>query len=305
MEEKMNKETQKPLINWDEFEKMLFRRMGPPPGAGPGKGGGKRGRPGPGRGIGGWDKMAANYNRMIHMEGRFTLEQVNCFDTAPTDTALDIGCGPGRVTMKMAARAKSVTALDASPKMLEFCEANCKAEGLTNVRTMLCDWEDEKSAKKIGKHDIVIASRSPAMADIERLASLARKYVVLIIWANGGPCIPQIIGALFEGADGDGDARPHMPPRDRRVGNNILYNKVYDLGYDPNVRIVDDGFEKTFKSRDEAYKDLLRLGRDVKNVDMDIFRSNVDRYLTEKEDGSVDFLAGTKTMVLWFRIVGS
>jgi hypothetical protein len=91
-----------------------------------------------------------------------------------------------------------------------------------------------------------------------------------------------------------------MPPMVRRIGNNLFYNKVYDLGYEPNVRIVDDGFERVFKNRDEAYAELLKLDRDPKDVDMNIFKSNVDKYLKDQKNGTVYFLAKTKTMVLWF-----
>ena len=33
--------------------------------------------------------------------------------------------------------------------------------------------------------------------------------------------------------------------KDRRLGYNVFYNMVYDLGYDPNIKIVTDGFTKT------------------------------------------------------------
>ncbi|MDR2486377.1 MAG: class I SAM-dependent methyltransferase [Clostridiales Family XIII bacterium] len=290
----------KPLINWDVIQQMMFRRMPPPPRSPEGGGEGADGMPG--RGIGGWDGQADNYNRMIHMEARFTLNQVDCFDTSPTDTVLDIGCGPGRITMPMAERAASVTALDASPKMLDHVRDNCAARGITNVDTLLCDWEDEESAAKIEQHDIVICSRTVALSDIERIAALARKWVALVIWANGAPPIPAILGKLFEGTQEDGDARPSppFPPMDRRFGNNVFYNLIYDHGFDPNVKLVEDGFERVFASREEAESELLKLSPDVSMNKIDRFRSNLASYLTERPDGSVYFLAPTRSIVYWF-----
>lgn len=298
----------KPLINWDVVQQLMFRQM-PPPSPHHGKDGehGKDSKkdapPMPGRGIGGWDSQAANYNRMIHMEGHFTLNQVDCFDTAPTDTVLDVGCGPGRITMPMAKRAKSVTSLDASPKMLEFVKANCAAEGITNVNTLLCDWEDKESVAKVEKHDIVICSRTIALGDIDELAALARKYVVLDIWANGAPPIPAIIGRLFKGTHEDEDHH-HRPPgpggMDRRFGNNVFYNLIYDHGYDPNVKIVEDGFEKTFASREDAYADLRQLDPKMSESKIDVFKENLEPFLTDNEDGSVYFLAPTKSIIYWF-----
>ena len=288
----------KPLVNWDVIQQMMFRRMPPV-----GKDGGGKGAPGmPGRGIGGWDGQAENYNRMIHMEARFTLNQVDCFDTSPSDTVLDIGCGPGRITMPMAERAASVTALDASPRMLEHVRDNCAARGITNVETLLCDWEDEADAARIETHDIVICSRTVALGDIERIAALARKWGALVIWANGAPPIPAILGRLFEGTQEDEDGRPlpNFPHMDRRCGNHVFYNLIYDHGFDPNVKLVEDGFERVFASREEAESELRKLSPDMSTNKIDRFRTNLEPFLTERPDGSVYFLAPTRSIVYWF-----
>ncbi|MDR3225477.1 MAG: class I SAM-dependent methyltransferase [Clostridiales Family XIII bacterium] len=289
---------QKPLINWDVIDEMLMRRMPPPP-QGPEGQGSKM----PGRGIGGWDAQAENYNRMVQMEKRFTPNQLDCFKTDPSDTVLDVGCGPGRVAIPMAQRAASVTALDASPKMLEILGRNAADAGVTNIKTLLVDWEDDESVDAIERHDIVIASRSPALGDLKLLSKLARKQVVLIIWANNAPCIPMITGALFKGTHPEGaDGRPpFMPQFDRRFGNNLLYNKIYDMGFEPNLKYVDDGYTRVFKDREEAYSELLKFARDeVPSEKIDVFRSNADEYLTDNEDGTVTYFAKTRTVVYWW-----
>lgn len=285
-----------PLINWDALAELTRPPMPPK---------GKEGKPpkgAPGRGIGGWDNQAAFYNQMAQMEAGFTLNQINCFDTSPQDTVLDIGCGPGRITVPMAKRAKSVTALDASPKMLEFCRKNAEAEGLSNVTTKLVDWENKEQTAEIEKHDIVIASRSIALGDIPRMCSLAKKYAVIIIWSSGCPSIPLIVGKLFEGLEEKRQGPPMQ--KDRRLGNNLWYNRIYDMGYNPNLNIVEDGFTKNYASRQEAYADLARLKpelADMGDEQQQIFRNNTDRFLTENQDGSITFLSPTKSIVLWWK----
>jgi len=294
---------QKPLINWDVIDEMLMRRMPPPPQQGKEGKEGKTPWRGPGRGIGGWDAQAEIYNRMVQMEKRFTPDQLDCFETDPSDTVLDVGCGPGRVSIPMAQRAASVTALDASPKMLEILGRNAADAGVTNIKTLLIDWEDDESVDTVERHDIVIASRSPALGDIRLLSKLARKQVVLIIWANNAPCIPMIMGSLFKGTrpEGEGGRPPFMPPFDRRFGNNLLYNKIYDMGFEPNLKYVDDGYTRLFKDREEAYSELLKLARDeVPPEKMDVFRSNADEYLTDGEDGTVTYFVKTRTVVYWW-----
>ena len=59
-------------------------------------------------------------HKMAAMEREYTFAQLDAFDTSPEDTVLDVGCGPGRISVLMAQRAKSVTAIDSSEKMLNF-----------------------------------------------------------------------------------------------------------------------------------------------------------------------------------------
>ncbi len=286
-----------PLINWNVLEELVRPPRPPRP---PKDRVGEDRRPKDG--LGGWDNQADFYNQMAAMEAGFTQNQVNCFDTAPEDTVLDIGCGPGRITVPMAKKARAVTAVDASPRMLEHCRRNAQEAGLSNVTTKLLDWRDEESAGEIEPHDIVIASRSIAMGDIERLCGLAKKYVVLIIWSHGCPSIPMIVGKLFAGTDEREKHRPGPPfSRDRRLGNNLLYNRIYDMGYNPNLNVVEDGFTKTYPGRQAAYEDLARLKPELKDDKRHIFQRNADRFLADNPDGTVTFLSPTKSIVVWWK----
>lgn len=257
----------------------------------------------PGRGIGGWDNQADFYYRMTRMEEPYTLKQLECFDCSSEDTVLDVCCGPGRIAVPMAMRAKSVTGIDASPKMLELCRKRAEEAGADNIETVLLDWEDKDAVSRLEKHDIVIASRNLAMGDIETLSSLARKYVVLIIWANYCPGIPQITGALFQGTSPEDVKVPEFHQPDRQRGNNMFYNKIYDAGYNPNVRILEDGYTATFKDREEAYRELMLLRPQIADDKIPVFRRNADKYLTDNPDGTVTYLAKTKSVVYWWEPV--
>ena len=248
-----------------------------------------------------WDDSAAMYNQMAKMEKIYTLNQINSFDTDITDTVLDVGCGPGRISVPMAQRAKSVTSIDSSPVMLSYCRQNADEAGVTNLNTKLLDWNDAEVSVNLPQHDIVIASRSVGMHDIEKLCTFARKYVVLVCWANA-PSIPVILNEIFSGTEEDGrEPMPHMH-QDRRLGYNVTYNMIYDMGYDPNIRIVTDGFTKDYECREAAYEDLQLL-RPMKEAKLPVFKQNVDRLLTDNEDGTVTFKRETKTYVCWWKPV--
>ncbi len=274
------------IINWEELRQLTM-----PPQRAPQR----PARPGEEPGNM-WDKSADMYNQVAKMEKSYTLNQINAFETSKNDTVLDIGCGPGRISVPMAQRAKSVTSIDSSEKMLEYCRRNAREAGITNLDARLMDWDEAVADKNVEKHDIVIASRSPGMTDIRKTTSFAKKYVVFIAWANA-PNIPTIVGDLFSGI---GEARNFPPMRmDRRIGYNVTYNIVYDLGYDPNIRIVTDGFTRDYGSREEAYKDLWRL-RETAGEIPDVFRTNVDKWLSPNQGGGVTFRRETRSFVIWW-----
>lgn len=56
-------------------------------------------------------------------------------------SALDFGCGVGRVVIPLARRGIATTGLDISPSMLAEAEANCSREGVAGARLLLSDDE--------------------------------------------------------------------------------------------------------------------------------------------------------------------
>jgi cyclopropane fatty-acyl-phospholipid synthase-like methyltransferase len=55
------------------------------------------------------------------------------FGELPRGTALDFGCGTGRVMIPMAAHFEKVIGVDVAPAMLAEAEKNCRAAGIKNV----------------------------------------------------------------------------------------------------------------------------------------------------------------------------
>lgn len=272
----------KPLINWQELLNILLPPLKPP-----------KDGPNP------WatKSFADMYNRMGILEKEYTLNQVNSLEIKPTDTVLDSGCGPGRLSVPLAKRAKSLTALDLNPYCLEHVRNNAAQEGVNNISTLLKDWT-EVSPEEIGKFDVVVCSRSAGLSDFERLSSFSNHIVAVICWGDG-PNIPQILRGIFK--DASAKEKPALRMPDRRLGFNVMFNTAYDLGYAPNVKYVEDGFTASFKSYDEAYEYILPLG-EVDEDKMDLFKTNLEPYLTVNPDGSVTFLKKTESVVMWWDV---
>lgn len=276
----------KPLINWEELLSLQRVSHGPKPGL----------EYDPGAF---WDKQAPMYDQMAKMEKVYTRLQIDAIPTSQTDTVLDLCCGPGRITSMIAPRVKQVTSIDASAKMLEYCQANCEALGISNVTTQFMNWNDIIPDKTVQRHDIVIASRSVAMQDIKKLNQLANKAAVIICWANA-PQIPVILDEMFKNTGDTPSNKQGDFRNDRRLGYNITFNMVYDMGLDPNITVVEDGFTKTYPSYEAAYIDLRQL-RPFAEDKLPIFKSNLESMLTKNDDGTVVFLKQTQTFVLWWR----
>ncbi|ALJ21590.1 hypothetical protein AOA12_17495 [Microbacterium sp. No. 7] len=273
------------LINWAQFQNL---RYVPPAG-------------GPGSGVR-WDEHAVMYAKMAELERDYTPHQVAAIPCRATDTVLDIGCGPGRLTVPMARRAASVTAMDSSPKMLAGCAAACEAAGVGNVTTLPLDWHDAVAGGNVDRHDVVVCSRTAALDDLERLSGFARKRVAIVLWANA-PSIPPILDRLFAGAQEQrlGAAPGHRAVR--ALSYNVSFNVAYDLGYEPNVAIVPDGFARTFASAEEQYDYLRDLRPMAAGPAAEAaFRANADRFTTIAPDGSRTFRIETRSVVLWWDV---
>lgn len=75
----------------------------------------------------------------FHASGEADVSQIAALATVKSGKpfhprkALEFGCGVGRLTFPMAARAETVTGIDAAPTLLEIARAEASARGLQNV----------------------------------------------------------------------------------------------------------------------------------------------------------------------------
>ncbi|MCR4963226.1 MAG: class I SAM-dependent methyltransferase [Firmicutes bacterium] len=58
----------------------------------------------------------------------------------PTDTVLDIGCGPGAVSLYIAAFCRQVIAVDACPTAVEHLRRRCRELGINNIQALCGDF---------------------------------------------------------------------------------------------------------------------------------------------------------------------
>ncbi len=140
------------------------------------------------------------------------------FAWQPEWTALDAGCGPGTLSLPLARRVKAVTALDFSTSMLKELTTEQQRQGLRNISVIQAAWEDDWSAAGIVPHDVMIASRSLAVDDLQgaltKIDHYARKLAIIGDRVGAGPFDPGLFAAL---------GRSFVPGPDYIFTLNILH----------------------------------------------------------------------------------
>ena len=239
-----------------------------------------------------WDKRAKGFNESIKSNDR--AEQILAkLDIARDDTVLDIGAGPGTLAIPLAKRVKHVTAIDPSKAMLACLKENAVHAGLSNITCINKRWEDVAIRSDIAGHEIVIASHSLAMEDIQEAVSkmhdVAKRYVYLFTFAGGrfwdyDALWPILFGEEF------------------RPGPDyiLLYNVLYDMGIYANVEITKLEHKRRYSNLDEAVEQWM----DNLDVSSSEAEGVIRAYLSEKlieEAGALWSKQEMCSAMIWWR----
>jgi len=87
-----------------------------------------------------WDVVAAGYAEEVVGHTRlYAAEALRLVALAPTARVLDVGAGPGALTLLVAPRVARVDAIDFSPQMIAELSARAERDGVTNVTATVMD----------------------------------------------------------------------------------------------------------------------------------------------------------------------
>lgn len=144
-----------------------------------------------------WDKKAPSMNKRVH-HSIYNEEFVSLIKSKDCKSLLDVGCGVGNLSLKLANRLSGVYALDYSLEMLKILEQNALEQNIQNVTTLHRSWYDDWS--DIPKCDIVIASRSMEVKNmkeaLQKLDNQASKRVYLSYKVGGSFLSDDILNAM-------------------------------------------------------------------------------------------------------------
>jgi SAM-dependent methyltransferase len=202
-----------------------------------------------------WDKRAGSFNKRIRRvkdggdldKDDYIAKMLARIETQPGWTVLDIGSGPGTLAIPLAKKVKSVTALDISSEMLKHLKENAAENGLSNIEYINSSWEDALAAKKVGVHDVVVASRSLTPLNIHEtmagVASVAGRAAYITLPVIHLPFDWEVYQAIGRGG------KKHPP-------YIYVLNVLYQMGIPANCEILFSKVKVRFTSVDEAIEEL-------------------------------------------------
>ncbi|MDO8671063.1 MAG: class I SAM-dependent methyltransferase [Dehalococcoidia bacterium] len=215
----------------------------------------------------------------------FVLSRVHTWSTV-----LDVGAGTGGWTIPLAKNARRVTAIEPSPTMSSFLDANLAAGALTNVEIIRGRWEEVE----VEPHDFVVCSHamyaSPDLLDFVRKMERAAREMCFLVMR-----VPSHDGVL-------GEANLLVRGQWHDSPNFIVaYNALLSAGIHASVMIEPRLKPWTNRSLEAALgraRDHLRLGDDHR-FDAEI-RALLEQKLVLK-DGLYYWPDGMRSALVWWK----
>jgi ubiquinone/menaquinone biosynthesis C-methylase UbiE len=224
-----------------------------------------------------WNKRSRKYSESLKHNDR-SSQMISKLDIDSECTVLDIGAGPGTLTIPLAKIVKHVTVVEPSSGMLACLKKNATDEGLLNITCINKKWEDATPGADLDLYDVVIASYSLAMPDMKaalsKMNEVARRSVYLFTFAGGR-------------AWDYSDLWRRLYNEEYRDGPDYIYiyNILHGMGIHADVEITDTEYKERFSSMGEAVVQWMEnLGSTTPEAE-DVIRSHLKDNLVQ-EDGA-------------------
>lgn len=176
----------------------------------------------------------------------YNEELISKLDFTDCKSLLDVGCGVGSITTKIAKKLTTVYALDYSETMLELLSENMKKTGVENIITVKKSIED--SWDEVPSADIVLASRSMEVTNmkssLEKLNEKANKRVYISYKVGGSFVDKKVLKAI-----------------DREVFDKpdyiIVLNILYSMGINAKLDYLrSEGRREQYDSKESFIKSV-------------------------------------------------
>jgi|YelNatPaOPRAMG01_1025707.scaffolds.fasta_scaffold21725_4 ubiquinone/menaquinone biosynthesis C-methylase UbiE len=239
-----------------------------------------------------WNKRAEDYTDYIRTSNyEHGKKIVEIFEREellkPNFKVLDIGAGPGSVSIPFAEVVKKVTAIEPASEMVKYLMENAREKGLKNIEVINKKWEEVNIAKLKSKFDIVVCSHAIWLFEnigefITEMNKVSKKYC----------CIAEGVGIDESWCKVYKKLGIPLQRFDRFI---YLYNILYQKGILANVRIIDTFMRRSIQSAINMYEIYLSKYKEPTKEDKEIIRNHV---FLNSEDGI--YKIKNKMAVIWW-----
>jgi ubiquinone/menaquinone biosynthesis C-methylase UbiE len=124
------------------------------------------------------DRLSADHKEDFFLSGRHHIDKIieqieHRFGQFPRRSALDFGCGVGRLVIPLAREFDSVVGIDVSASMIEEAKRNCKAAGIQNIELILSGEGLATEQRRFDfVHTFIVLQHIPANRGVEIIARL-------------------------------------------------------------------------------------------------------------------------------------
>ena len=225
-----------------------------------------------------WNKAAPNFGKSAKRDDCH-IKLIEKIDVSKDDSLLDLGCGEGTITIPLVKRAKNVTGVDSSYKMLEILNEKAQKENVDNIKTIEKDLS-QITLEDVGKHDIIVASRSlngvlNIKETIANINEITNKYVYITLF---GPNNWKIEREFYESIDKEYFEFP---------SHRYFFNILVDMGIHPNVENLNIGQERQYESVEEALESGKWRLDSLNDKEKEQLYKYLEDILEENEDGKL------------------
>lgn len=250
-----------------------------------------------------WNSRAEEFNQKVYTgEGEERLNRILTLFTSKgmmtsESKVLDIGCGPGKYAMEFAKKAKTVTGIDVSSKMIEYSKGNALRKGLSNARFEVLDWEelDINYLEWDKKFDLVFASMCPAInskATLEKLVNASCGYCFLSNFVERRDEVKDYLSKniVWQNAKGG-------------YGKTIYcsFNILWLMGFHPEITYIDTAWENVIPldKATDFYCSYFEMTQKVSSQQKDFIQSHLEKIA---ENGIVKETVQAKIAWMYWKV---
>lgn len=210
---------------------------------------------------------------------------------------LDIGAGPGSLSIPLAQKAAHVTVVEPAEGMMEVLKENLETYSIQNIACVYKDWESvEINSDLCPPYDLVFASYSLGMKDIrasiEKMIQVSSGYIYLYWFAGETPwevhskkLWPSLHGCEYSQG-------PKV---------NVLYNVLYNMGIYPNMQVFPFEHENRFRTFEEAVE-YFKPQYSVSSQDQEEILKSYLYGILKKENGTFVQRGWSIRVKLWWKV---